>query len=351
VEPPEFEQFISDLEIGVDRLRSLYEQYFMGIEKIEPQVARKDVDRKIHSLRREQIRNTALRFRFNMLLQRYNTYQTYWQRICREIENGTYKRHMLRAQRRFADGRRSVPPPPAPAPDLPPPPPMAEVERQLDELASDFALPVMNLDDLDLDVDLVDEPMPARFVPSSVPAAAPAPVAAQPPTLQAKTAPVRPVPQQQPQAKPLPVPARPIPPPQARPAALPARPLPPPSAPAPARPPGQPARPAPLAAAPRAPAAAPPPKAVRPAPPAPPAPAPSQPRAPGDLPDERVRQLYSQYVETKRRHNESTAAITYDGVARSLRESSAKLREKHGKTVDFEVQVKDGKTVLKPVLK
>jgi hypothetical protein len=64
-----------------------------------------------------------------------------------------------------------------------------------------------------------------------------------------------------------------------------------------------------------------------------------------------VRQLYAQYVETKRKQRESTAAITFEAVARSLRDSSAKLREKHGKSVDFEVSVKDGKTILKPVLK
>jgi len=64
-----------------------------------------------------------------------------------------------------------------------------------------------------------------------------------------------------------------------------------------------------------------------------------------------VRAIYAQYVDTKRRQNESTAAITYEAVAKSLRDSSAKLREKHGKSVDFEVSVKDGKTILKPVLK
>ena len=64
-----------------------------------------------------------------------------------------------------------------------------------------------------------------------------------------------------------------------------------------------------------------------------------------------MRQLYSQYVQTRRAQNESTAAITYDAMAKSLRESSAKLREKHGKPVDFEVTVKDGKTILKPVVK
>jgi hypothetical protein len=71
----------------------------------------------------------------------------------------------------------------------------------------------------------------------------------------------------------------------------------------------------------------------------------------GDLSEQRVRALYQQYVDAKRRQNESTAAITYEGVAKSLRDSSAKLREKHGKSVDFEVTVRDGKTILKPVLK
>jgi hypothetical protein len=72
---------------------------------------------------------------------------------------------------------------------------------------------------------------------------------------------------------------------------------------------------------------------------------------PADLPEERVRQLYAQYVETKRRQNESTATITYDAVARSLRQSSAKLRQKLGRAVDFEVVVKDGRAILRPVVK
>src|SRR5512146_3586573 len=71
----------------------------MGLEKIEPQIARKDVDRRIYVLRREKIRNTAKRFKLQTIIQRYNTFQQYWQRICREIENGTYKRHLLKAQK------------------------------------------------------------------------------------------------------------------------------------------------------------------------------------------------------------------------------------------------------------
>src|SRR4051812_49489673 len=74
----------------------------MGLEKIEPQIARKDVDRRIYVLRREKIRNTAKRFKLQTIIQRYNTFQQYWQRICREIENGTYKRHLLKAQKNSA---------------------------------------------------------------------------------------------------------------------------------------------------------------------------------------------------------------------------------------------------------
>ncbi len=99
---------MNDLEHRLERLRSLYEQYFLGIEKIEPTVARKDVDRRIYALRKIQIRNTARKFKLQTLIQRYNTFQQYWIRICREIENGTYRRQMLRAERRLRDDPKSV---------------------------------------------------------------------------------------------------------------------------------------------------------------------------------------------------------------------------------------------------
>jgi hypothetical protein len=286
VDQPEVEKLVGELEVAIDRLRSLYEQYFMGIEKLEPTVPRKDVDRRIHVLRKEQIRNTALRFRFQMILQRYNVFQTHWQRICREIEHGTYKRHMLRAERRFAESPVSRPPPPrqhappvfrpAPGGRLP-----ADLAAELAELDREFAPAEL---DVDVDVELDDE------APTIVP--------------DRSASPQRP-------ALPPPVPSRP------------AVPRPAPSAPAKPPPERAPARPNPLT---------------------------SQ-RSDGGLPEERIRQLYAQYVEAKRGRNESTASITYEVVAQTLRESSTELREKHGKAVDFEIAVKDGKTILKPVLK
>ncbi|HEY2514695.1 MAG TPA: hypothetical protein VGI39_27710, partial [Polyangiaceae bacterium] len=101
MEQSEVELLVGELETRIDRLRSLYDMYFMGIERLEPLVPKKDVERRLAQLRKEQIRNTGLRFKFQQIIQRYNTYQTYWLRIARQIEQGTYRRDVMRAQARF----------------------------------------------------------------------------------------------------------------------------------------------------------------------------------------------------------------------------------------------------------
>ncbi len=103
MDTPQIEQELEDLESKLERLRALYEQYFLGMEKLEPLVLRKDVDRKFWVLRREKIRNTGLRFKFQMLVQRYNTYQQYWTRVVREIESGTYRRDIIKVAQRFGE--------------------------------------------------------------------------------------------------------------------------------------------------------------------------------------------------------------------------------------------------------
>jgi hypothetical protein len=95
----DFDRLLSDLEVRLERVRSLYEQYFIGIERLEPLIPRKDVDRRFWELRKVRLRNTALRFRFQTLVQRYNTLQQYWVRICRQIENGTYVRQLRKLAR------------------------------------------------------------------------------------------------------------------------------------------------------------------------------------------------------------------------------------------------------------
>jgi hypothetical protein len=101
MDPSEIDTAIEDLELRVERLRSLYSQFFSGIEKSAPMVVRKDVDRRIWALRKVQLRNTAKKFKLQMLIQRYNTLSQFWSRTMREIEAGRYKPHLQKAERRM----------------------------------------------------------------------------------------------------------------------------------------------------------------------------------------------------------------------------------------------------------
>src|SRR5262245_10771531 len=99
----QFNQELTQIETRVDRLRALYEQYFQGLERMEPSVLRREVDRRVELLRRHIPRNTAARFRFNQLTQKYNTYTIYWQRTLRQIEEGTFRRDILKKRKRLKD--------------------------------------------------------------------------------------------------------------------------------------------------------------------------------------------------------------------------------------------------------
>jgi len=113
-----------------------------------------------------------------------------------------------------------------------------------------------------------------------------------------------------------------------------------------AEPPAQ-AQPAPAAPAqPPAPAAAPP----RPAAPAaraaaaPPAPVPAQ--------DPKIRALFDSYVAAKKQCGEDVSRISYDAVARTVAKQVPELMAKFkARAVDFKVEVKDGRAVLKAIPK
>ncbi|MBI5489824.1 MAG: hypothetical protein HY905_20990 [Deltaproteobacteria bacterium] len=112
----EYAAQVDDLEKKLERLRALYEQYFMGIERLEPSIMRHDVEKRFRFLRKERCSNTAVRFRFQTLIQRHTTLMAHWQKVCRAIEEGTYEPHIQRAQRLLAKQAAlagEAPPPPA----------------------------------------------------------------------------------------------------------------------------------------------------------------------------------------------------------------------------------------------
>lgn len=80
------------LEHKLARLKVEYEQYFQKILKREPLKLRDEVEKIVLAYSNKNISNTSLKFRYNSLVARFNTYRQYWTRVARAIEEGTYYR-------------------------------------------------------------------------------------------------------------------------------------------------------------------------------------------------------------------------------------------------------------------
>jgi hypothetical protein len=97
----EIDAKMDELDARIDKLRTAYEQYFIGVLKQPPQQQHKDVVRILHELEHKTfIRKTAQKFRLGSLVQKFTSYNTYWNRVLRQIEEGTYKRDLHKVQRR-----------------------------------------------------------------------------------------------------------------------------------------------------------------------------------------------------------------------------------------------------------
>jgi len=101
--PEAIEARLVEIERKLDRLRSMYETFFSGVEKRPPNVARRELNRLMLETQQLQIRNAALRFRFQSLSQKWVLLTTYWNRTLREIEAGTYRKDLARVARHLAD--------------------------------------------------------------------------------------------------------------------------------------------------------------------------------------------------------------------------------------------------------
>lgn len=337
-EDQQIEVDLGELENRLERVRVLYEQYFMGIEKREPGVQRKDVERRIQLLRRVRFPSTAARFKFQTTVQRFNTLQQYWNRTCREIENGTYRRHILRAERRLA----TKPP---------------EAQENETSKKAQTAVDIRDAAAADLaamlegEVDLEAEMKSALSALEKSPAEPKNPLK----TLETKqdTTPKHVSPTLHLGKASLLKSARPDGKPSISPR-LSTSPKPKGLEPLRVRPtPGNPL--AALDKNPPEPTIATKPKAGPP--PAPsmrpranPSPAATKATESSGLSADRIKSLHASYVEARKKTNAS--AVSYEKLEKNLRETEQKLRAKHkGRQVDFDVSIKDGKAILKPRLK
>jgi len=88
------------LEAKIAELRVLYEQYFIDILPQPPDKLHTEVIANIRTLLRAPFKNSATRFRLRTLIQRFQTYSTYWERVNKQREDGTYNRDLFKAEMR-----------------------------------------------------------------------------------------------------------------------------------------------------------------------------------------------------------------------------------------------------------
>ncbi len=309
---------LTQLEGELAELRGAYEQYFMGNERVPPLKKHDAFKKRYLQLKSSSVRQTAVKFRLETIGQKLLTFERLWDRTLKDIENGTYKRDLLRAKRIMRG-----------------PEAKQDADFDVDE-------------DLDLsDLDESDDLASAIAAAEKSVAAPPLPV-------------VKPVTGVAPAIAPM-VPTTP-----AGGTRLPSI--------APVVPPGStpasgtrlpPVTPAPGVAGlkpitnPFAQAAAPagPPKITSGSFPAISRPAvttPPQAKAAGDggLSDTKIKAIYDAYVMAKKRCGEDTRAVTLDAVASSLKKQVPELMKQHNaKSVEFKVVIKDGKAILRALPK
>ncbi len=103
------EEVLDFIDKTMERLKSLYEQFFLGLQKQAPAHLHNDVERRIRELMQVQIRNTGLRYRYATLQQKFGSYNSYWRRTLRQIEQGTYIRQLAKISRKAAETGEDIP--------------------------------------------------------------------------------------------------------------------------------------------------------------------------------------------------------------------------------------------------
>lgn len=131
------EEALWGAEADFKALEIAYEQYFMGIERFEPEKERQILALRLRRLINTHIPQTDLRFRLQNLNSRFQSYAAYWDRILRLIEEGRYQRqlsHMKWAQ-------KPVSPAPGETPSPRPADPLDQIFRELSEAHASCHIP------------------------------------------------------------------------------------------------------------------------------------------------------------------------------------------------------------------
>lgn len=97
---------LDQIELAMKELEIAYEQYFMGNDRFlrEPIKDREALAKSLRRFANRKIMQTDLRFRYQNLATRFHSYQGYWDRILRMMDEGKFVRQIHRGK---------LPPPPS----------------------------------------------------------------------------------------------------------------------------------------------------------------------------------------------------------------------------------------------
>ena len=94
------ERELDHLEAKIAELRIQYEQFFVDVLPQPPEQLHAEVVRMIRVLLKAPFKSSATRFRLRTLIQRYQTYNTYWEKVRKQRDEGTYFRDQFKAELR-----------------------------------------------------------------------------------------------------------------------------------------------------------------------------------------------------------------------------------------------------------
>jgi hypothetical protein len=87
----EYEEKIHRLELALRELKVKYDQFFAGALERQPFELRAEVLRIIDRITRHPPRQLALRFHFNSLVARFNSFSERWSKTLRTMEEGDHR--------------------------------------------------------------------------------------------------------------------------------------------------------------------------------------------------------------------------------------------------------------------
>jgi len=90
------EETLEKLDADIDSLRVQFDQYFMGMRKTAPEMERGRITFLVRRMANIQSANYAIKFKFQQLVAKFNSYSQYWERIQQKIESGQISRDRLK---------------------------------------------------------------------------------------------------------------------------------------------------------------------------------------------------------------------------------------------------------------